>query len=142
MPPRGRIPYDLFVDTSGFFAAINTADTNHDEARGVFTRAAAEHLRVFTTNFVVAETHALLLVREGRPIALQFLRNLATSNVSLVRVTAADEAAAVAIIEQYDDTGFSYTDASSFAIMRRLGVDEALSLERHFAQFGIRRARG
>src|SRR5450830_1882705 len=102
MPPRGRIRYDLFVDTSGFFAAINTADTNHDEARAVFTRAAAEHLRVFTTNFVVAETHALLLVREGRRVALQFLRNLTTSNVSVVRVTAADEAAAVAIIEQYD----------------------------------------
>lgn len=97
---------------------------------------------MFTTNFVVAETHALLLVREGRRIALQFLRSLNGSNVSLVRVTAADEAAAVAIIEQYDDKDFSYTDASSFAITRRFGVEEALSFDRHFAQFGLRHARG
>jgi predicted nucleic acid-binding protein len=133
--PRGGVIYDLFVDTSGFFAVINAADANHEDARAVFARAVAERLRVFTTNFVMAETHALLFVREGHHIALQFLRSVATSNVSLVRVTVADEAAAVAIIEEYDDKDFSYTDASSFAVMRRLGTDEALSFDRHFVQF-------
>ena len=40
------------------------------------------------------------------------------------------------ILAHYQDKTFSLTDALSFAVMERLGIQAAFSLDRHFAQFG------
>ena len=39
------------------------------------------------------------------------------------------------ILRQYSDKGFSLLDATSFAVMERLGIDTALSFDKHFAQY-------
>lgn len=140
MSPRARTAYDLFVDTSGFFALANVDDPYHSDANAVLERA-AEHLRLFTTNFVLAEAHALFLVRRGRRPALEFVRRLMAGRISIERVTPADEAAAIAIIEQFDDKDFSFTGATSFAVMRRFGAGITLTSDRNFVQFGYQQAR-
>jgi predicted nucleic acid-binding protein len=93
---------------------------------------------MITSNFIVAETHALILSRISRQHALRFLDRISRSAFVVVRLTPEDEARAVEIIRQYDDKNFSYVDASSFAIMERLGIDTAFSFDRHFAQYGFR----
>ena len=57
---------EVFVDTGAFYAALNRKDAHHQEAVQLFTRAVEEEWQVFTSNFVVAETHALILTRLGR----------------------------------------------------------------------------
>jgi predicted nucleic acid-binding protein len=54
----------------------------------------------------------------------------------IVRVRSRDEDRAWQIITQYSDKDFSLTDAISFAVMERLGIKTAFSLDRHFTQFG------
>jgi predicted nucleic acid-binding protein len=91
----------------------------------------------FTSSYVVAETHALFLARLGIRQALAFLDRLGRSGVDVVRVTAEDDERAIAILRQYDDKDFSLTDATSFAIMERLGIRHAFTFDRHFAQYGL-----
>lgn len=134
--PR-RIGRSCFIDTSAFFAATVDGDANHAEAIGAFARTMARRVVLLTSNFVVAETHALFLRREGRGAALRFLQSLDGSALTIERVAEEDEIAARAIIERYDDKDFSFTDATSFAIYLRLGLDYALSFDRHFQQFGL-----
>lgn len=55
---------------------------------------------------------------------------------TVVRVRVRDESRAEEILDQYDDKEFSVTDALSFAVMERLDLRVAFSLDRHFAQFG------
>ena len=55
----------------------------------------------------------------------------------LVRVTEADEAAALALIARYRDKDFSLTDATSFVVMDRLGLRHALSFDSDFRQYGL-----
>jgi predicted nucleic acid-binding protein len=52
-------------------------------------------------------------------------------------VSEADEIQARAIVEQYDDKDFSLTDATCFAIMQRLAIPRAFTLDRNFSQYGI-----
>lgn len=92
---------------------------------------------LFTSNFVIAETHALFMVRLGHRRATNFLRNVAPTSATLVRVSARDESRAQEIIFQYEDKSFSYTDATSFSVMERLRIGTALTLDEHFAQYGF-----
>ncbi len=127
----------VFVDTSAFFAVANAADASHDEALAIMRRLSASHADLFTTNFILAETHALLLSKAGRVLASQFLHFLDTSTVRVVRVAERDERRAREIIAQYTDKDFSYTDATSFAVMERLHIRQAFSLDSDFEQFGF-----
>lgn len=94
-----------------------------------------------TTNFVVAEAHALILARINRQMAIQFLRDLEDSSLRVIRVAETDERQAREIIYRYDDKSFSLTDAISFSLIERLGIDLAFSFDRNFAQYGIATAR-
>lgn len=41
-------------------------------------------------------------------------------------------------LERFDDQDISFTDAISFAVMSERGIEEALTLDRHFAAAGFR----
>jgi predicted nucleic acid-binding protein len=127
----------VFVDTSAFFAIADTSDQRSDEATAVFLRLTSERASLFTTNYVLAELHALLLARVHRDIALSAAQRIRTSNsVTVIRAEAGDERRAWEIIERYDDKWFSLTDAISFAVMERLRISHAFSLDDDFKQFG------
>jgi uncharacterized protein len=55
----------VLVDTGGFYAALNRRDASHRDAARLFRRARRDHWFLFTTNFVLAESHALILARMG-----------------------------------------------------------------------------
>ena len=74
--------------------------------------------------------------RIGRDRCVDVLDRFRRGAVRLERVSETDEERAVQIIEQYRDKAFSYTDATSFAIMERLRIEAAFSFDRHFQQFG------
>ena len=133
---RSLEPRSVFVDSSAFYALIDDRDRNHGAAAGILSRLANEASRLFTTNLILAETHALLLSRLGRQIALQFLDDVDAGNTTVVRVAAGEEQRARAILRQYDDKDFSLTDATSFAVMERLKINAAFSFDSDFSQFG------
>lgn len=73
-----------------------------------------------------------------RRIARQALATIQASQATtLVRVTPADEQRALAILDQYDDKNFSYTDCTSFAVMDRLGIGTAFAFDGNFPQYGF-----
>lgn len=131
------VPRRVLLDSSAFLALISRRDAHHVEAQAAWARLIDERWSTFTSNFVVAETHALFLARLGRDSAATFLRDIARSSTVIVRVSVRDEARARAIIIQYEDKDFSLTDATSFAVMERLRIRHALTFDRHFAQYGF-----
>jgi len=86
------------------------------------------------TNFLLAEAHALILARMGGEIARQWLL---TFDWNLIVVSPGDEKCAIEIIKRYDDKDFSLTDATSFAVMQRHGIELAFTFDRHFKQYGL-----
>lgn len=125
----------IFVDTSGIAAAMNAKDRHHQAARHIFLRLAEQRCVLVITNYIRAETHGLLVQRAGRQVALKFLED---RSWAVVRVEPEDEERALAILRQYSDKDFSFTDATSFAVMERLGISQAVSFDNHFRQYGWR----
>lgn len=112
-------------------------DADHENALRIRSQLIAEHRTLVTTNYVIAELHALLLARIGHRVALQVLIDLLSSDLAVVRVSATDEHRALQILKTYSDKGFSFTDATSFAIMDQLGTRTAFTFDHHFAQYGM-----
>ena len=85
----------------------------------------------------------LLAHRLGRDAGERYWEAIRGGAASVEPVTAADLEAAFAIGEVFPDQSFSIVDRSSFAVMQRLGVLRAASLDEHFAvfRFGRNRAR-
>jgi predicted nucleic acid-binding protein len=133
---RSRIPIPsrLFADTSAYFVLYSLDDAFHARAVMVATNG---RRRLFTTNYVVAETHALLLRRLGRSVAIQFLKDIDQSPSVIARVRLSDDERARAIIFAQKDKDYSLTDATSFAVMERLHIGTAFTFDRHFAQYGF-----
>lgn len=139
MTPRARsLDRRIFVDTSAHYALFDANDDNHEAAARILADLLRDRWRLFTTNFVLAETHALALRRLDWAAALDLLTELTRSpGLTIVRVSPADERRAQDIIAQYRDKLFSNTDATSFAVMERLGLGHAFSFDRDFAQYGF-----
>lgn len=57
--------------------------------------------------------------------------------MTIVRVGLEDEKRARDIISRYDDKEFSLTDATSSAVMERLGISSAFAFDQHFTQYGL-----
>lgn len=128
----------VFVDSGGFFALLVQEDTLHPRAVALFQHANRERWQLVTTNAVVFETYALLLVRShtGRQNALRFLDMLTEDAYRIERVRRTDEAAAVALVRAHEDKTYSLCDALSFVVMERLGLTEAIAFDRHFRAYG------
>lgn len=126
-------------DTSGVVAFVRADDPHHAEAVACLRRLERNRWRLVLTNFIVSEVYALLLSRASPDVARRWLRE---NPMAPERVTEADEARARTILLTYEDKDFSYVDATSFAVMERLGIDTAFTFDTHFRQYGWKQLTG
>lgn len=127
----------VFVDSAAFFALADPRDDNHALAVATAQRLARDGADLYTTNFVVAETHGLLLNRLDRDTAQRTLDRIYAGSIRIVRATERDETRAREIIRQQSDKEYSFTDAISFAVMERLHIRHAWTYDHHFRQYGF-----
>jgi predicted nucleic acid-binding protein len=132
------LPRNLFVDTGAFVAIEYPYDEHHAAAKRFQAKLKHDPTRLYTSNFVLAETYTWLRRKLGHAAAVRFGQWIKTSQiVEIVRVPAEVEDMAWGIFCRYDDKEFSYTDCTSFAMMQLLGLDTAFAFDQHFRQFGF-----
>lgn len=124
-----------FIDTSFWFALLNRGDRNHAAAA---TLAAGGIDRAVTSNGIVGETWTLVRRREGHEAAVRFIdRMAALPGLELLRVDEATEADAWRWLRRHDERPYSFVDATSFALMRRRRIREALAFDGDFSAAGF-----
>ena len=129
----------LFVDTSVWYAAADSADRSN--ARACEILSAGD--RLVTTDHVLLECWTLLRARIHRAAAETFWDGLRSGIARIESVGPVDLHAAWAIGRAFPHQDFSLVDRTSFAVMERLGVERAASFDNDFAiyRYGPRRAR-
>jgi predicted nucleic acid-binding protein len=128
----------LFVDTAGWVACADAADPAHEQAAAVRDRWLEDGGMLVTTDYVADETLTLLRLRLGLGTAETWWQQVDGSprlRWEYVSLGRADKARA--FFFRYRDKQFSFTDCTSFVVMRELKLREALTTDHHFAQAGF-----
>jgi hypothetical protein len=124
-----------FVDTGAWFAYVNAADPDHARVRTVLQDHEG---RLVTSSYIFDETITLTRARLGHGRAMRVggvLLDPAT--VEMLDVGPSDFNVAWALFQQRSDTGYSFTDCTSFVLMRREGLRTAVALDEHFSREGF-----
>lgn len=126
----------IFVDTS-FWVALRAVDDAHHVEAVSLLRLQADRALV-TSNHVRGETWTFLNRRRGHAAAVGFLDLLSrTARLRLEFATQEREQEALDWLRRRDDREYSFVDAVSFAVMRRLAIREALAFDGDFAAAGF-----
>ena len=121
----------FFVDTSAWFAYANRKDPQHTRVSEILRTFPG---RLMTSNYVLDETISLCRYRLGHQVARAVGSVLMDPDeVDMVRVTVEDERAAWDLFCNRSDQDYSFTDCTSFTLMRRLGLNRALALDADFS---------
>ncbi|MEP6821518.1 MAG: PIN domain-containing protein [Chthoniobacterales bacterium] len=128
----------LFVDTAGWMACADEADRAHSASCAARDRWLERDGHLLTTDYVIDETLTLLRLRLNLDAAEGWWHTVAASS-RLRREAILSERAerARGIFFRYRDKEFSFTDCTSFAVMRELRLRQALTTDRHFRQAGF-----
>ncbi len=126
----------VFVDTGAWYALVDRADPDHARVVPCFREFRG---RLVTSSYVFDETLTLVRYKLGWEVARRLGERLRGHRLArLERISPADEEAGWSIFSGYGDKSFSFTDCTSFALVRRLKLSLCLAIDDDFRAFGLR----
>jgi uncharacterized protein len=126
----------IFLDTVGLLALWDVADQWHAAAEAAFQQIISRRVPFVTTTFVLLECGNAAARRPYRQ-AVCALRQALEQRQELIVPAAEDWARAWEAYERGDAGQAGIVDHVSFSVMRRLGLTQALTNDRHFAAAGF-----
>lgn len=129
-----------FVDTAGWVACADAADPFHSQsiaARDAWLKSGG---LLLTTDYVADETLTLLRLRLGLACAEAWWRQVdSSSRVRWESISPPRTDKARDWFFRHRDKEYSFTDCTSFVVMRELRLRDALTTDPHFTQAGFLR---
>jgi uncharacterized protein len=126
----------IFVDTSFWVGLTFPRDSRYADAQRLLQVHGNEAL--LTSNHVRGETWTLLRRRSGHRSAVAFLDLVErTPRLRVEHVTRDFEREALDWLRRRDEREYSFVDATSFALMRTLRIEQALAFDGDFSAAGF-----
>ena len=126
----------IFLDTSGIYAWINRSDPWHT---AMCALPEQDGSRLIVTDYIVDEACSLFVARKiphQRRRLFDLIDRSRIVNFTWIGPELFGEAREWML--RYEDQPFSFTDCTSFAFMKRLGIQEAATTDRHFRTAGFK----
>jgi predicted nucleic acid-binding protein len=128
----------VFVDTGGWMACADRSDPAHLACTTARDATLEAGRILITSDFVVDETLTLIRVRLGLAAANAWWQQVdGSARLRWERVENDRFERARNLFFQYRDKDLSFTDCTSFAIMRELRLTTAITTDGHFRQVGF-----
>ena len=129
----------VFGDASFFFALAAKRDVAHEAAVSVFAALLRKQRRIVTTDYVLDEALTLTKARTNAIVALALLERIEQSDaIELEMVSVSRFELAKSFFRKHADHGYSFTDCTSFVLIRELRIKDVLTTDRHFIEAGFR----
>ena len=131
----------IFVDTGAWYALKATDDRFHRDAVIFYDfLKSGRHGSLVVSDYILDETSTLLMDTKGGDTATRFLDEILRSkSVHLIWLDPQLFHEAVKTFTTGSSRGWSFTDCTSFELMRRLKITEAFAFDRHFSEAGFNR---
>jgi len=128
----------IFVDTAAWLALNDRSDQLHPHAAEMLAAIRTERISLVTSDYVLDESLTIIRVRVSHTAAVAFGQSIfGSSIVELLSVGSDDRLAAWEIFRKYVDQKFSFTDCTSFALMRKLRLKTVFTFDEHFPLMGF-----
>jgi predicted nucleic acid-binding protein len=128
----------IFIDTGAWLGLALADDHYHTLAGQTLARLLKSSFRLVTTNHVVGETYTFLSRVSSPKLALIFIEKLRVSAaLDYYFIDQEMELAAFDWLRRYSDHPFSFVDATSFVIMKSLGLSKAFAFDKQFSIAGF-----
>jgi len=126
----------VFTDTSFLVAFYNRSDENHHKARDFIQRC--DNMTFIITDYIFDEFLTVLQVRGNKGLSVEAGEKiLKDNNICLLRIDNEVFQKAWVIYRRFKDKDWSFTDCTSYVLMKNLIIDTGLSFDAHFKQFGF-----
>jgi predicted nucleic acid-binding protein len=130
---------EVLVDTSGLYALADHRDPSRAVAEQCVTRLVKSGVGLVLTDYIIDEACTLAKARAGGYGALRLLEIIDRSEAfRLIWVGEQRFESAKSFFRKHADHGYSFTDCTSFIIMREFRMRDVLTTDRHFAEVGFR----
>ncbi len=126
----------VFFDTVGLLAAWDTSDQWHLAAERAYNQIVSERRPGVTTTFVLLEC-GNSAARHNHRSDVSALRRALESRNELIAPTEDDWTMAWEAYDRGEAGQAGIVDQVSFIVMRRLGITEAFTNDRHFQAAGF-----
>ena len=124
-----------FVDTSFWIGLRFRRDARHPDARTLWEGGAGP---LVTSELVLGETWTFLRRRLGHEQAKRFRRAaVGVPRLTIAHIDERLEQEAWRWLDRHDERSYSFVDSTSFALMRRMRLREALAFDGDFAAAGF-----
>jgi predicted nucleic acid-binding protein len=129
----------VFVDTSAWFSLLSKSEKDHEKIKNIYQALLKNNNTLVISNHILGETFTLIRYKiKNNNLPFKFIELINKSiMIRKIFIEAKTEKKAIKILENYKDQRFSYVDATSFAIMNKLELKYALSLDTRFATAGF-----
>ena len=125
-----------FLDTSAMLSLLDADERHHAACAETWRALVTEDEHLFTTNYVLVESFALVQRRLGLD-ALQVLCGHFLPLVEVIWLDRVIHDAAVSAVLTAARRKLSFVDCVSFEVMRRQGATRAFTLDGHFEEQGF-----
>lgn len=129
----------VFVDTSLLVSVFEGDEARHDEAVQLLETLIRRKYRLIITDYIFDECITVINSRAGHSTAMQAGNFILNSNiVEFVWLAQEIKLRAWEYFVKHDDKGYSFTDCTSFMLMKEINLKYCLAFDKHFEQAGFR----
>lgn len=126
----------IFIETSALYAVLCQNDPNHTAAVKCWKQTLLSDESLVCTNYILVETFALIQHRLGME-AVKVFQDSILPVLFVEWVDANLHNSAIESLLTANRRNLSLVDCTSFAAMRRLGIQTVFAFDEHFAQQGF-----
>jgi len=124
---------DVFIDTSAFYALMDSSDKYHEEAARTWVHLVEEEAPMTTSNYIVVESIALLQARLGIKAAQVWEKDV-LALADMLWVDEKIQRQSLDLWRGLAKRGLSLVDCSSFILMRNNNIENYFGFDSHFKE--------
>jgi len=131
----------IFIDSSAYIAYYNKRDENHEKAKNFLDKIRSKEISpiiFYTSDYIFDEVLTTIITLTGRKdLAIKVGNTILSSKITkIIKVDSKIFNEAWELFKKYKDKTWSFTDCTSFIIMKINNIKRAFTFDEHYKQAG------